>query len=245
MSKKGTGKKLPVTKAYATALVAALRARSLALREVSHQLTKGVLREALLDELLRHFLPLQLGTGTGLVVNSAGDQSSQIDIVIYDKRVSPPLVRVERGQLFPWESVIATIEVKSQMQKRDILKANENAHEMMERVCTSKGLSMMSCVFGFFGRGPQELSDDSAGKSFLEQHGDRLSGICLLGQFSWMKMEKGGWTLRKGDSEQYEETKRFIAILIDNIRKFAERRWQVKGGVHHQDWMGDYIRVQE
>jgi hypothetical protein len=49
------------------------------------------------------------------------------------------------------------------------------------------------------------------------------------------------WTLREVDIKSHEEIKRFIAVLIDNIRTRSEQRLKVMG-LQHWDWLGQYIR---
>jgi len=38
-----------------------------------------------------------------------------------------------------------------------------------------------------------------------------------------------------------EETKRFVAVLLDNVRTLAERRYHLMAG-KHRDWIGVYTR---
>jgi hypothetical protein len=53
--------------------------------------------------------------------------------------------------------------------------------------------------------------------------------------------EKGSeWTHMAAD-EFCEETKRYIAVVLDNVRTKAERNYQ-KMSLQHHDWVGVYIR---
>jgi hypothetical protein len=137
---------------------------------------------------------------------------------------------------------VATIEVKSYLHWKDVERADKSAKKLSEEICREKQMPIMCLVFGFFGEGPKPLRDRAEGERLLRQAA-ALGGICLLGKFSWMNM-RNGWAFRAGDAERHEETKRFLAITIDNVRKLAEQRWTIRAGVHHRDWVGAYIRDQ-
>ena len=55
-------------------------------------------------------------------------------------------------------------------------------------------------------------------------------------------MRSTGWTGHMVDKTNHE-TKRYIAVLLDNIRTNAERR--IKILEKHNDWLGIYIRDQK
>lgn len=233
--------KIP-TRIYATSLVQGLKARAQALNDLQHRVTKGQLRELLLDELLSHYLSSQFGTGSGVVINAEGTQSRQTDIIVWDRQVITPLVRLGNVGVYPWESVIATIEVKSSLTKAEILKSEKNAEFLMTKVYPPEFRFAFPALFGFYGNGSQELQDEEAGLAFLQKNVRHLRAICLLGQFSWIVVQ-GKWARRRGDQITCEETKRFIAVLLDNVRTLAQMRWR-GDGVHHRDWIGSYIRDQ-
>ena len=88
----------------------------------SHSLTKGEVRERVVRDFLRPFLPACYGLGTGEVFSSEGNNSKQIDIVIYDAVFSTILRLDENSFLFPCESVFGSIEVKSDLGSQAVLK---------------------------------------------------------------------------------------------------------------------------
>jgi len=73
----------------------------------------GGLREGLVRELLRNFLPESYGISEGFVVSPSGDISSQCDIIIYSRIHAPVIQPAERQRFFPIESIVAVGEVKS------------------------------------------------------------------------------------------------------------------------------------
>ena len=96
----------------------------------SHNPTKGVVREHILANYLRPFLPSIYGLGTGQVFSSKGDVSRQIDIIIYDTVFSIVMNMDEEQLLLPCESVFGSIEVKSFLNKKELDAAIENIHSL-------------------------------------------------------------------------------------------------------------------
>tara|TARA_R110002072_G_scaffold302999_3_gene491141 strand:+ start:85147 stop:86124 length:978 start_codon:yes stop_codon:yes gene_type:complete len=98
---------------------------------LSHGSLVGQVREFLVSNFLKSFLPECVEIGTGRVFDSQGNRSKQIDIVLYDSRC--PALRFPSGVgQFPIEGVIATIEVKSSLSsKQAVGKALDNCHSVM------------------------------------------------------------------------------------------------------------------
>jgi len=105
-------------------------AAAIASRSLEHALFKGRLREILITELIRPFLLPQFGVVTGLIVDQDGRQSNQIDVIIYDERVVPPLMLSASEGIVPCHSVLATIEVKSRLNMTELKKAVQNARSV-------------------------------------------------------------------------------------------------------------------
>jgi len=65
---------------------------------------------------------------------------------------------------------------------------------------------------------------------------------CVAQSFSWIHLENG-WKYAKGELNYVVETKRFIAVLVDNVRRKTNIR-KVNLG-NQQGWLSIYIRDQE
>jgi hypothetical protein len=94
-----------------------------------HATTTGQAREFLVARVLKTILPPIAHIGSGKVIDSLGNSSRQIDIIIYDARF--PLMRVEGGGLYFVEGVLATIEVKSIVDSRELETALENCRSVL------------------------------------------------------------------------------------------------------------------
>jgi len=102
-----------------------------AVAAVEHAGVKGAIREVLIADLFRPLLPSDIGVATGIVISSLGDaQSPQQDIVVFDRKVLPPLLFQEGPGFFPVESVLFTIEVKSKLTASELRLAEANARTL-------------------------------------------------------------------------------------------------------------------
>lgn len=94
--------------------------------KLQHQGLKGRFRELLIDNLLTPWLPPYTSCGTGMIIAEENRlrQSTQDDIIVYDRSLVPPVLvspnRAPEG-VFLYNSVIARIEVKSKLTRADIL----------------------------------------------------------------------------------------------------------------------------
>jgi hypothetical protein len=81
-------------------------------RTFAHTTTKGDASERVWLELLQQYLPQRYAADTAHVVDSLGQFSQQIDIVIFDRQYSPFILKYEGQTIIPAESVYAVFETK-------------------------------------------------------------------------------------------------------------------------------------
>lgn len=84
--------------------------------QIQHRGSKGRVRElALVEQLLRTYLPRNVSAIHSAEVTSVGGETSgELDIVIFDQQV-PPLLDLQTYRILPVECVYGVIEVKSQL----------------------------------------------------------------------------------------------------------------------------------
>ena len=83
--------------------------------EINHSNEKGGFREYFISELIEPLLPSPFGIGSGIVVDNKGNQSTQLDIIIYDKRIMKPILSTGSSDIYPIDSVLAILEIKSKI----------------------------------------------------------------------------------------------------------------------------------
>jgi hypothetical protein len=110
----------------------------------THMGDRGNVRERIVANFLRPFLPLCYGLGTGEVFSAGGAQSAQIDIVIYDAIFSTILFRNEDRSLFPAESVFGSIEVKSNLNGNELRTSIENVASLKRLTRSDSDLADLS-----------------------------------------------------------------------------------------------------
>lgn len=222
---------------HMTAVCLSVWKQALSLREMVHEGTKGAFNELFLSGFLGRFLPEPLGAASGVIIDSEGHQSNQTDVILFDKRICPHLIVASHQVVCPVESVIGTIEVKTRLyDQAEIADASDSVSAFLsssvncfpeEEVSRKpEWPPFRSYFFAFdFGQGRtfSDLSDESTGRGWLTVSARALSGVTVMGRLSWMSVQ-GSWALKAGDQVAFEESKRFAAILADNMRTLAERR---------------------
>ncbi|MHC1724514.1 MAG: DUF6602 domain-containing protein [Syntrophobacteraceae bacterium] len=235
-------------KRYSTALVEGLVSIIAASSPIHHKLTKGELRELFVTNLLLPFLTKQFDAGTGIVINQKEEQSYQTDIIIYDNRILPPFIKEQHIGVYPAESVVGTIEVKTKLTKEALLKAEASARRLHEAIYNPSsnifGMQYSLPVCGVIAFEGAAFLNQKKNKSFLEANCTHILFICRIGKSSWIKLGERGWSFSE-NNENYEETKRFIAVFLDNLRTISELRISELSQFAHKDWLSVYIRDQK
>jgi len=90
-----------------------------------HAVELGSTREELIRGILERFVPSIYEIGTGQIVDSVGTYSKQIDVVIARRDV-PRLLLPSGAKVFLVESVVAAIEVKTELNSKTLREALDN-----------------------------------------------------------------------------------------------------------------------
>lgn len=110
---------------YMRDVVQEMSRKSAALRRdyAQHRPSAGVNREDLVANFLRSHLPDRFGVSTGLIISHDGIFSNEADLVVFDKPNNSPLYPDVQKKLWPVEALYALIEVKTQLNPRDLTDA--------------------------------------------------------------------------------------------------------------------------
>jgi len=216
--------------------------------EMDHDGTKGFFREHFIKTLIDKMLPLHIGAGSGIIVDEYGNQSSQCDVILYDKRILPPFLSYGSTSVYPIQSVLAVIEVKSGITSKtkckDICRNLEKTKSLFENYIDKitigipdKGSVIIArrypCYFLIFSYNMTKAGDKIKGdlKDLQEEKGRKLlpsfiTGYCIKGKCSNLCVQNE-WRLQKNTSdEETTELRRFFAVTIDNVIREAENRFQ-------------------
>jgi len=225
----------------ARAEAAIVHARAVA--GIQHKPTMGALREILVRELFRPLLPADIGVGTGEIISASGQTSTQQDIVLYDQRILPPVVAYGEIGLFPVESVLYTIEVKSTSSAGELRAADQKARDL-ECFAYTAGVhvgdtpqnheveKVISVLFAFQSNlrpGSKELARY---ENMLGNRPPAIRALCVV--------DAGYWFCR-GDTWQgqlgggYREVVGFIASIMNRFSVVAASRGHPRIGSYLSD----------
>lgn len=96
------------------------------------RLASGEWKEQLIRNYLIKYLPKRFAVGRGYIKNPYTKTcSKQIDIIIYDQLTYAPYFQDRDLVILPPESVVAVIEIKSGIKKKDLKKFGDEEHEVL------------------------------------------------------------------------------------------------------------------
>lgn len=98
-----------------------------AAKTVTHDGKRGEVTEADWLRIIRSYLPNRYAVDSGIIIDSEGKTSDQIDIVIYDPHYTPVLLTRESNRYIPVEAVYAVLEAKPTINKERLEYAGAKA----------------------------------------------------------------------------------------------------------------------
>jgi hypothetical protein len=104
---------------------------------ITHNGTMGDVNEWHFIDFLRKYLPLRYEIDSGIVIDSNGATSDQIDIVIFDRQYTPTLLDQKSHRFIPAEAVYAVFEVKPKINKEYLEYAAKKAASVKQLIRTS------------------------------------------------------------------------------------------------------------
>lgn len=116
---------------------------------VSHPGEKGGIRERRVQDFLKNYLPAKYGVASGHIIDWQGVESRQEDVVIFDKFNCPTLKTDPYYQVFPCETVYATVEVKSTLNDKMISDCIDHTYHLRQLERGSELGFIESFVFAY------------------------------------------------------------------------------------------------
>lgn len=201
---------------------------------LSHSGEKGRIREILIRELFRPFLPTDIRIGTGFIVSSdVKKESAQQDIVLYDHSIVPPALFDEATGLSPIESVLYTVEVKSKVTCEEWKTSHASAKQIQQEMPllgkdgkpSPDVRRPLSVLFAL----ATDLSE--TGKSeptrYDEVRGEDppfISVICVVGRGYWYwEQKQGAWTEWREKTRLAE-----VVALLGGIMNTLPGLWETR-----------------
>jgi hypothetical protein len=199
-----------------------------------HNGLKGQIRELFVRELLIPTMPREYVVGTGNILSAYADISNQIDVVVCDRRILPPILFQSDLGMFPIESALVTIEVKSRLNAAELKISHESAETVAKfKHAPSVGNKPMhdpiEHVVPYLFAFSSDLTAD--GKTEIERYTELMSGgepalrgICVVGRGFWFWSD-GKWH-RWNFPGEHSEVVAFLAAIINTVQRIAATRSQ-------------------
>lgn len=125
-----------------------LRAQmALASQSISHAGTMGSVNEEHWLDLFRSYLPNRYDVATGIIIDSCGNRSDQMDVVVFDRHFTPTLLDQKNHRYIPAEAVYALFECKPTIDKAYIEYAEKKAASVRRMYRTSVAIAHAGGVF--------------------------------------------------------------------------------------------------
>lgn len=205
----------------------------------SHQGVKGTVLELLISQLFEPLLPADIGVGTGQIIDAyGGKMSGQIDIILYNKAILPPILLDDKLGIFPIESVLYTIEVKTTLNATELRIAHESAKNLAGNFGYLSGLKdeqgkekhhsiekLRSVVFAL--NSDLTGSDLNEAERYRKLYGEdtaHIRAICVAGKEYWY--DNGNYWVGFKDGLNFDEILAFIGGVTNTYRSVSISRGQ-------------------
>lgn len=102
----------------------------------------GRANEASLIHLLSGLIPTGFGIGSGVIFDADGSRSGQTDVVIYNQVDQPRILAQSNQVMFPVETVVAAVEVKTSLTVAEVERTGKNiesARKLQSKSTTNGG----------------------------------------------------------------------------------------------------------
>jgi hypothetical protein len=215
---------------------------------VEHDGVMGVLRESLLETFLEPLLMPPYKAGTGVVIDSCGNQSGQCDIIVWDDSIFRPLYEARGAGIHFIEAVVAVIEVKSTLTRDSVRQAIQRSREFKamsilrprEMIVDNDywgaepGILPLSLIFGF--RSDISGSEGERAEAVaLEQDIELCQYLQLLvvpGKASWSFQPSGSINFPVMPTQRYHEVLMPFAGVLNSLKHLSNKRGRPNLGGH-------------
>lgn len=196
--------------------------------ELKHPGEKGLLRELFLRRVIESILPPHFAVGSGVIIDKWGRQSMQSDLLVYDRRMLPPLLEEQGHGIYPMDSVLRVIEVKSTLNKAGLEEASKAAWLLNPKnpdglkVAMTGNLEngqMYYPLFGIFAYESSIKSIQDVVKDLSVSFSDSVM-IAVMKRGIYLK----GWQEEMKYEGIQKTTRRFVTLFLQCLEDAARSR---------------------
>jgi uncharacterized protein (UPF0297 family) len=232
------------------------------IEDIDHSSVIGNFRELFLSELIKPYLSPQMEIATGKIIDLKGNESKQIDTIIYDSSIIPPALIIQGQTVIPVEAVLATIEVKSTLKSDDLKNAIENGlsvknldiHESVKSGTILNGIPSYIFAYNEIKKTERDRVIEKIKQVSKDKNGDKIyapiSGVCVTnrdyvffrnnnripqgyGNKTWhYETLESSWKVIERKSDSYENILHFMIDLIESIHNIRKQRQRINFGLY-------------
>lgn len=206
--------------------------------ELKHGYLTGKHRETLLlKQLIKPLLVSKYDTGSGKIMDFLNNKSTEIDVLVYSKNLISPQIFQENFGVYPSESVLSCIEVKSSIDGTSLNEVVEKFKKVKSDIKYTSGEfdeydSPVKHSVLDFTRELFVFKSDKNIKNLFEKYKDidqnwksnntALNNICIVGE-GWWGYCGNKWQYQYA-TKDYEEVIRYLSTLLNTLDKVAKSR---------------------
>lgn len=201
--------------------------------KLEHGYLIGKFKEILIDQLIKPMLASKYSTGSGKITDAKDNVSSEVDVVIYSKELIPPVLFSENFGVYPSESVLSCIEVKSKLDNDELNDVFNKYKIIKEKIKYEAGEydendnPVNHLLFDF----TRELFAFSSTQNVFDQYKKIdpnwniepiINNLCIVDVGCWSFCAKK-WSFTSTNTD-HEEVVSYLSNLINTLSKVAESR---------------------
>lgn len=215
---------------------------------IGHHGIEGSIRELALKECVEPFLTQSYQASCGKVIDSLQNITDQLDLIVYHKKVVPPILISKDLGLFPVECVRYVFEVKSRLTATEIKDANKKFNSVKQLVSFPKKQSDNTIIGGILPNTVLFAFGSDIQSSEIERYKKYYTGdyppctvLCVLGKGYWFyNSAQKKWYGRETNVE-FPENYEFCMFIIGIMNSLSAEETSMKpflpGGYVGEDLM--------
>jgi len=220
---------------------------------IEHDVEMGGFREFFINSLIRPLIPYHFGIASGIIIDAYGHQSGQCDLIIFDKRLMPPIWEAEGRGIYPIDSVLAVIEVKSTLATKDFNAICSNAKKLSPNTTANpngmriarpgqldddRTIYPLVCIFAYTSEADFKDEWKRLVDKVDEVNAIYIKGITIMNKGVWAKI--GGQIKKRESNDVKQNVIDFLILTLNQLETMANSR----GKFRLEDWIKPSMEFQ-
>jgi len=206
---------------------------------IGHAGEQGKENEQSLVRLMERLLPRSLGIGTGIIIDSDGRRSKQMDIILYDAINQPTVLAQTSQTIFPVECTFLALEVKTTLDEDELTDCAEKKASITKLVPQGGRTSPHFCVLSYHA---QASTLPTAARHIKGiDIGGRADLLCIVysailagNKSAFPDLDEGKYRIGLMPLHQFDEEKNRISDTWDIPTTDEKGSYVLREGVRYQ-----------